>query len=221
MSYRSLTFLALLGLVCTAVLVQPIAAVEQRGEHFALGAAAPRGLSRRSHRNTAGLGADFTVLLTSDSHGAAGAEWDFSKMPDADVLIHCGDITDEGRIEEYTKVVPFFMGHKSSKLKIFIAGNHDFTLDKQYFEKNASPGNTPIPNKLRGSPDKVKQEMKDALAIIQSKEAQAAGIKYLTEGMHSLQVLTSKRRNVKFRVCSHQFTHCLLTRVSLLRVAFS
>ena len=65
-------------------------------------------------------GAKLRILLTSDSHGVPRERWDFGRdLPPADLLIHCGDVSDLGHIDEYKKVVKSFMSHPA-KFKIFI-----------------------------------------------------------------------------------------------------
>ena len=47
------------------------------------------------------------------------------KLPDGDVLIHCGDATGLGSLNEF---VDFnrWMSEQPHKYKIFVAGNHDW-----------------------------------------------------------------------------------------------
>ena len=53
-------------------------------------------------------------------------------VPDGDVLIHCGDLTNVGKARELQSVNQW-MGKLPHKTKIVIAGNHDVGLDiKQY-----------------------------------------------------------------------------------------
>jgi Icc-related predicted phosphoesterase len=51
------------------------------------------------------------------------------KLPKADVIIHAGDITLRGRASEVTDFLDWFAGLNYAH-KIFIAGNHDFFLEK-------------------------------------------------------------------------------------------
>lgn len=53
------------------------------------------------------------------------------KIPDGDILICAGDITDRG---ELTTVVDFnnWLGELPHKYKIIIAGNHDLTFERNY-----------------------------------------------------------------------------------------
>ncbi|KAJ8307240.1 hypothetical protein KUTeg_015324 [Tegillarca granosa] len=56
-------------------------------------------------------------------------------LPDGDVLLHAGDITNEGQIK---KLVEFndYLGKLSYKHKVVIAGNHDITLDTDMIQKD-------------------------------------------------------------------------------------
>ena len=223
---RSLEVLALCGFLSTSAFLQLAAAqdydvlrrLRQRDEQFALDAAAPRALHTRSKHRTAGPGTQVSILVTSDSHGAGKDRWSFLKthpLPPADVLIHAGDVTDEGRLEEYEAVVPYLMKHPA-KVKIFIGGNHDFTLDEPYFKKFAQGGdvgdngNNPVPKKLRSDkPGDIEHTIKTAKEFFTNPAAAKAGVKLLPEGMHDIQVKTSENHNVRFKV------RCFSPRASL------
>ena len=47
-------------------------------------------------------------------------------LPGGDILIHCGDISSRGYINEIKNFLEWFDGIKGYEYKIFIAGNHDF-----------------------------------------------------------------------------------------------
>lgn len=55
----------------------------------------------------------------------------------ADVAIHCGDLTDESKIEEFRTAIQL-LKDIDAPLKLVIAGNHDFTLDIPVFEKKVA-----------------------------------------------------------------------------------
>ena len=46
------------------------------------------------------------------------------KLPDGDVLIHCGDATGLGSLNEFVEFNRW-MSEQPHKYKIFVAGNHD------------------------------------------------------------------------------------------------
>jgi len=64
------------------------------------------------------------LVAISDTHQKHG----FIQVPDGDVLIHCGDWTNQGTLESITNFLDWFtqLPHQH---KIFIAGNHELTLD--------------------------------------------------------------------------------------------
>jgi hypothetical protein len=53
------------------------------------------------------------------------------KLPGGDLLIHSGDITSLGRKDEVVRFVKWFNGIDNYTNKIFIAGNHDMTFDRE------------------------------------------------------------------------------------------
>ncbi|KAI1080716.1 Metallo-dependent phosphatase [Whalleya microplaca] len=56
------------------------------------------------------------------------------KLPKGDVLIHCGDLTNQGSYSELSKQVQW-LENADFECKIVIAGNHDLTLDTAYYEQ--------------------------------------------------------------------------------------
>ncbi|KAH9995870.1 Metallo-dependent phosphatase [Xylariaceae sp. FL0662B] len=77
-------------------------------------------------------------VCISDSHNCT------VKLPKGDVLIHCGDLTNQGSYSELSKQVKWLEQAKF-ECKIVIAGNHDLTLDTEFFEQHGSysHNNTP------------------------------------------------------------------------------
>jgi Icc-related predicted phosphoesterase len=54
-------------------------------------------------------------------------------MPDCDMIIHAGDFTYRGEIQEVTKFLKWF-GEQRAEHKILICGNHEVEISKQPFE---------------------------------------------------------------------------------------
>lgn len=54
------------------------------------------------------------------------------KLPKGDVLIHCGDLTNQGSFTELSKQIEW-LEKADFELKIIVAGNHDLTLDHHFF----------------------------------------------------------------------------------------
>ncbi|KAM0252649.1 hypothetical protein ACHAP5_000940 [Fusarium lateritium] len=87
-------------------------------------------------------------------------------LPEADVALHCGDLTKRTTIPEFENTFSVLRSIRAP-LKLAIAGNHDTALDDDYWI-----------NKYGGSEDtleKVKKIVKDA---------EQDGVQYLTEGVH-------------------------------------
>jgi Icc-related predicted phosphoesterase len=53
------------------------------------------------------------------------------KLPGGDILIHSGDVTSIGRKSEVERFIKWFNGIDNYTHKIFIAGNHDLTFDRE------------------------------------------------------------------------------------------
>ncbi|KAL1612702.1 hypothetical protein SLS60_000931 [Paraconiothyrium brasiliense] len=66
----------------------------------------------------------------SDTHGRQNEI--FQWTPQSDVLLHCGDLTDDGSPEAIAQAIDAFL-KVDAELKLFIAGNHDISLDKEYY----------------------------------------------------------------------------------------
>ncbi|KAI1774412.1 Metallo-dependent phosphatase [Hypoxylon cercidicola] len=77
-------------------------------------------------------------VCISDTHNCT------VKLPKGDVLIHCGDLTNQGSFSELSKQVAW-LEKADFECKIVIAGNHDLTLDTDFFEQygNYFHNNTP------------------------------------------------------------------------------
>ncbi|KAI1767933.1 Metallo-dependent phosphatase [Hypoxylon sp. FL1150] len=77
-------------------------------------------------------------VCISDTHNCT------VKLPKGDVLIHCGDLTNQGSYSELSKQVAW-LEKADFECKIVIAGNHDLTLDTDFFEQygNYFHNNTP------------------------------------------------------------------------------
>ncbi|OCL08398.1 Metallo-dependent phosphatase [Glonium stellatum] len=70
-------------------------------------------------------------VCISDTHNQT------PKLPRGDVLVHAGDLSNQGSISELRKTVAW-LEKADFEAKIVIAGNHDITLDSQFYEKHWS-----------------------------------------------------------------------------------
>ncbi len=75
------------------------------------------------------LPAGIRIVCISDTHNL---HEQIPYMPEGDVLIHAGDFSSTGVSEHVQAFVDWF-GSQNYAHKIFIAGNHDVTLDKSYY----------------------------------------------------------------------------------------
>ena len=66
------------------------------------------------------------LCLISDTHGQNEL---LENLPEADILIHCGDITKYGSRKGLTEAVEI-LGRQSAGYKILVAGNHDRCFEK-------------------------------------------------------------------------------------------
>lgn len=72
------------------------------------------------------------IVHISDTHSAQNHSE--LNIPECDVLIHTGDLGGRTNIYELTQFLVWFV--KQPGKKIFIAGNHDLILDKEFFNKS-------------------------------------------------------------------------------------
>jgi hypothetical protein len=106
-------------------------------------------------------------LILSDTHGAELP----ANLPPCDVLLHCGDLTEDGTPESISSALQN-LGKVKAELKLVIAGNHEISLDKLYW---LSQGGTDA-------------EAERALALVnpkQSSEASRNGVTFLWEGTYT------------------------------------
>ncbi|KAI6190449.1 Calcineurin-like phosphoesterase [Aphelenchoides bicaudatus] len=66
------------------------------------------------------------IVCISDTHGQLDKV--VNRIPDGDILVHCGDFTNNGELEEIQKF-DATIGQLPHKNKIVIAGNHELGFD--------------------------------------------------------------------------------------------
>lgn len=66
------------------------------------------------------------ICIISDTHNKHKR---LGTLPEADVIIHCGDMTSMGRNHEIIEFMKWFSKLDQFKYKICIAGNHDWLFD--------------------------------------------------------------------------------------------
>ena len=67
------------------------------------------------------------LVILSDTHGLHGF---ISSVPDGDVLIHAGDMTGRGTLEELEGLLGWF-GALPHQHKLLVAGNHDWMFERR------------------------------------------------------------------------------------------
>lgn len=103
-------------------------------------------------------------------------------LPSADVVIHCGDLSTFSTVSEYEATFSMLRTLRAP-LKLVIAGNHDLTLDKDFWfnpELNSS-----------------KSAAEDASAVEEIiAQARQDGVRYLTEGVYKFSLDNGAALNV-------------------------
>jgi hypothetical protein len=113
------------------------------------------------------------LLIISDTHGEAFPD---PKIP-VDVAIHCGDLTEESKLEEYAKTLKLLQDIQAP-LKLAIAGNHDFSLDTEAFQRILQS------SALSSQDDEAVVSAYGTYGQAESMFA-ASGVTLLSEGTHS------------------------------------
>lgn len=122
-------------------------------------------------------------LVISDTHASDPARTIFNNgapfrppLPKADVLLHCGDLTMMGHLNEYETTMTM-LESIDAEVKLVIAGNHDISLDEEYYAR--------MGKKMQGRRWDADLPRK-AREMWLGERAQRAGVTYLDEGNHKL-----------------------------------
>lgn len=128
-------------------------------------------------------------LIISDTHGQDIWHERQQEPPKADVLLHCGDLSSIGGMSEYRTTMNM-LKKVDAELKLVIAGNHDVSLDKDWWQgENLDEDDDPdMPQKARD--------------FWTGKDAVDAGVTFLDEGLHSFRL----RSGVAFKIWVTPFT---------------
>lgn len=73
------------------------------------------------------------IVCVSDTHGHANGEG--FKLPEGDILVHAGDLTNQGSLAELQKAAQW-IEQAQHAVKIVVAGNHELSLDANYTLKH-------------------------------------------------------------------------------------
>ncbi|CAF1425344.1 unnamed protein product, partial [Rotaria sordida] len=71
------------------------------------------------------------IVCISDTHSRYGFA-----LPAGDILIHAGDFSMSGEQSEIENFITCLKSLTQYRLKVFVAGNHDVTLDPTFYKKN-------------------------------------------------------------------------------------
>jgi len=125
------------------------------------------------------------VMIISDTHEHS---FDGTTMPQADILIHAGDLSNFGELDAFKDSVNM-IGTIEAELKWVTAGNHDISLDKTHRVENMSE-------------EEYSKYHETALQIMTGPLAKEAGITYLEEGVHTFTL----NNGAKFTVYASPYT---------------
>ncbi|KAI5925834.1 ser/Thr protein phosphatase family protein [Camillea tinctor] len=132
------------------------------------------------------MGIKTRFFIMSDTHGAA---FEAKEAQKADVVIHCGDLTEESKIFEIRDTLQFLKS-LDARTKLVIPGNHDFTLDIPKFQANISAANIEDENLIR----REFGEYGEARRLFD--EAKRDGIIFLDEGNHNINLENGARLRI-------------------------
>ncbi|KAI4852922.1 hypothetical protein E4T44_01170 [Aureobasidium sp. EXF-8845] len=116
------------------------------------------------------------ILVISDTHGANPID---AELEPVDLVIHCGDLTQESKLDEYKQVISLLKS-LDAPLKLVIAGNHDFTLDTPVYKQKLTEAGLEPPHE----DEVVMGEFGETRALLESERD--AGILFLDEGTHEI-----------------------------------
>lgn len=141
-------------------------------------------------------------LLLSDTHShplqppSAPDRAYRSPLPHAEVLIHSGDLSFSGELDEYRRTFDVIKS-SDAQIKIVIPGNHDLSLDREYWNEMLERVD---PDSPTGQPE-MRAIAKEARELWTGEEARKAGIVYLEEeGVKTFQI-----NGARFTVSSLSF----------------
>ncbi|KAF2141138.1 uncharacterized protein K452DRAFT_351743 [Aplosporella prunicola CBS 121167] len=128
-------------------------------------------------------------LVISDTHDLGLTDDTSSAFrlptPSADVILHCGDLTNNGTHESLSKVLRM-LGSMPAELKLVIAGNHDISLDPELYATQGGDA----------------KDSAKALELMRGPLAQECGVTYLDEGTHTFTL----RSGASFSVYASPYT---------------
>ncbi|KAF2709775.1 Metallo-dependent phosphatase, partial [Pleomassaria siparia CBS 279.74] len=121
-------------------------------------------------------------LIISDTH-----DTELQSYPECDVLLHCGDLTEDGSSASISAALKS-LGKVKAELKIAIAGNHEISLDKDFYLSEGG----------------LEAEHEKSRSLVFGSESIAAqnGITFLEEGTHRFTL----KSGASFQIYTSQWT---------------
>ncbi|KAI9872258.1 MAG: hypothetical protein M1830_001850, partial [Pleopsidium flavum] len=116
-------------------------------------------------------------------------------LPRSDILLHAGDITMAGRVSEYETMLDVLQ-NADAELKIVIAGNHDITFDKEYYEE--------FGHVRHGG---RKEDLERVRRMWCGEEARGRGVVYLEEGVRTFVLRSGARFTIYSSPYQPEFCH--------------
>ncbi|CAL3969105.1 unnamed protein product [Diplocarpon coronariae] len=101
--------------------------------------------------------------------------------PKADVLLHCGDLTQVGGLSSYGRLLKM-LRMIDAELKLVIAGNHDLDLDRKHWESTHCSDD-----------EGGRAQHQEAVDIMTGRLAKDAGVTYLVEGLNTFTLKSGAR----------------------------
>lgn len=136
-------------------------------------------------------------FIISDTHGE-----DLARYPNEpiDVVIHCGDLTQESKLSEYKQAIKL-LNNVNAPIKLAIAGNHDFTLDDTLYRQKLTEAHLPLPQEDR-TVKTTYGDFGEARALFDAQgTSDNARIIFLDEGMHDIEL----SKGVSLRIYASSF----------------
>ncbi|KAH7304711.1 Metallo-dependent phosphatase-like protein [Stachybotrys elegans] len=122
-------------------------------------------------------------LIISDTHGL---DLSYHKpLVPADVVLHCGDLTEHSKFSEIQATIQLLRSI-SAPLKLVIAGNHDWTLDKLAYELKVAEAKKIDPTCSDHDIEKAFGKYGAVRRLLEA--AREHGILFLEEGVHNIRL---------------------------------
>lgn len=135
------------------------------------------------------------ILVLSDTHSAFPSQNERNDhaafrppLPQADVLLHCGDLTMVGLMHEYETTLEM-LKDIDAELKLVIAGNHDISLDEDYYARKGQ-----YMQRLKEPDEDMPRRARELWTGDKAKEA---GVTYLDEGTYSFTLKNGAKLRVR------------------------